>query len=162
MARKSPKQKVRKVTIIRSDRWRLNATPEQLAILEETIQMYRGFVRALMGVIFVHWPEIARAASRCAAVEKLIHETANNPSPRYAYFRKCYHKFPSYLRRAAIEAALGQVSSFVTRYSRWQSGIRSRRDALPPAFNADTNLNPPLYIGQCYKFGLTKKAAPAV
>jgi IS605 OrfB family transposase len=98
-----------------------------------------------------HWTEIAQATSRCAAVEKLIHKTSSNPNPKYRYFQKRFY-FPSYLRRAAIEFALGQVCSFLTRYYDWQSGNRKRKDALPARFNPETRCYPALYRGQCIKF----------
>lgn len=56
-----------------------------------------------------------------------------------------------YYRRGAIAFAVGQVSSFVTRYQEWQSGSRSRRDAKPPALKAQAGCYPVLYKGQCYK-----------
>ena len=55
-------------------------------------------------------------------------------------------------RRGAIQFAVGQVSSFVTRYRMWQSGKRRRKDALPPRLNTDCGTYPPLYKGQCIKF----------
>ncbi|MEP1077244.1 hypothetical protein NDI52_17730 [Leptolyngbya sp. PL-A3] len=64
---------------------------------------------------------------------------------------RVFHKFPSYYRRGAIAFAVGQVSSFVSRYREWQSGIRSKRDAKPPTLNANAGCYPVLYKGQCYK-----------
>lgn len=139
-------------SIVRTDRWQLSPTLVQSEDLERTEQIYRSYARALIGVVFTHFPQIASADSPCAAVEKLIHQTAKNPQPRYRYFRKNFYKFPSYLRRAVIQAAIGQVSSFVTRYNSWQQGLRSKRDALPPRLNAVTNLHPVLYRGQCILF----------
>lgn len=138
--------------IVRTDRWQLSPTPIQTEHLEQTEKMYRSYARALIGVVFTHFPQITSADSPCAAVEKLIHQTAKNPQPRYRYFSKNFYKFPSYLRRAVIQAAIGQVSSFVTRYNSWQQGRRSRRDANPPKLNAVTSLHTVLYRGQCILF----------
>ena len=138
--------------IIRTDKWTLAATQLQRRYLSQTVAMYRDYVRLLIGVVWTHWPTIAAAESQCAAVERLVHATAKNPNQRYRLFDARFHKFPSYLRRAAIEAACGQVSSFVTRYAMWQSGRRKRRDALPPLRTNENDLNPPLYRGQCIKF----------
>lgn len=139
-------------SIVRTDKWLLEPTPGQLEHLRLTQKFYRLFVRALIGVVYTHYRDIVDADSPCAAVEKLIHKTKSNPKPRYTYFDARFYKFPSYLRRAAIEAAIGQGSSFVTRYYIWQSGIRNRRDARPPRLNADTNICAVLYKGQCIKF----------
>ena len=141
-----------KQSIIRTDSWHLSPTPEQQHILLLTVQEYRAFCRALVGVVNTHWTSIASAKNRCSVVEKLIHKTSKNPNPKYQYFDQRFYKFPSYLRRAAIEFAIGQVSSFLTRYQRWQSGIRSRKDAKPPRLNGNTGCYPSLYKGQCIKF----------
>jgi len=138
--------------VIRTDRWSLVADQVQRKMVQETIALYRAYARALIGVLWVHQKEIITAASPNTAVEHLIHATAHNPNPKYSYFDRIFPKFPSYLRRAAIVAALGQVSSFSTRYDQWQGGTRKRRDALPPRRTGDNTLNPPLYRGQCIRF----------
>lgn len=138
--------------LIRSERWQLAPTTIQRDNLERTELLYRQYVKVLTGVVYTHWRNVADAESQCAAVERLIHVTTANPSPRYQYFNRNFPKFPSYLRRAIIAAVIGQVSSFVTRYHKWQGGIRNRRDALPPRLTADTNLHVVLYQGQCIKF----------
>lgn len=130
----------------------LSPTPRQIEYLELTEKLYRSYARALIGVVYTHFPQISSADSPCAAVEKIIHKTTKNPRPRYQYFSEKFYKFPSYLRRAVIQAAIGQVSSFVTRYNSWQQGKRNRRDALPPKLNAVTNLHAVLYRGQCILF----------
>lgn len=134
---------------VRTDRWHLAPQANHRDWLVQTQALYWAYARALMGVVFTHYPAIMAASSPCAAIERLIHCTARNPNPRYAYFDRKFYKFPSYLRRAVIEAVLGQVSSFVTRYHRWQSGRRNHRQARPPKFNAHTNLYAVLYRGQC-------------
>lgn len=138
--------------IVRTDRWQLSPTPIQTEFLVQTEKVYRSYARALIGVVCTHFPQIASANSPCAAVEKLIHQTIKNPLPRYQYFSKNFYKFPSYLRRAVIQAAIGQVSSFVTRYNIWQQGRRGRRDALLPKLNAVASLHTVLYRGQCILF----------
>ncbi len=139
---------------IRTDKWQIIVTPPQKELLEKTVCEFRCLVRALVGVVYTHWSTIGLldAKSQIPAVEKLIHQTAKNPQPKYKYFNSRFHKFPSYYRRGAIQFALGQVSSFITRYRRWQSGIRNRASALPPRLNPDCGTYPPLYKGQCIKF----------
>ena len=138
---------------IRTDKWAIVATPQQRELLQKTVGEFRCLVRCLVGVVYTHWSTIGLldAKSQIPAVEKLIHQTAKNSSPKYQYFDSRFHKFPSYYRRGAIQFAIGQVSSFVTRYRKWQSGIRNRQDALPPRLNADCGTYPPLYKGQCIK-----------
>ncbi|MEL6579623.1 MAG: transposase [Cyanobacteria bacterium J06621_12] len=138
---------------IRTDKWQILATPGQKELLGNTVSEFRCLVRCLVGVINTHWSTIGLldAKSQIPAVEKLVHQTAKNASPRYQYFNRRFYKFPSYYRRGAIQFAVGQVSSFNSRYRDWQSGIRKRKDALPPRLNANCGTYPPLYKGQCVK-----------
>ena len=115
--------------------------------------MYRHACRYLVGIIYTHWAELGclTANQLTPAVERLMHQTAKRALIKYPQFNKTFYKFPSYYRRAVIAFAAGQVSSYVTRYSEWQSGTRKRRNANPPRLNADTGCYPALYKGQCYK-----------
>ncbi len=139
-------------SIVRTDKWHLSPTNEQLEHLRQTQEKYRQYVRALIGVVHLHFVEITSSESPCASVERLIHKTQKNPFPKYPYFAQRFYKLPSYLRRAAIKFAIGQVSSFLTRYRDWQGGNRKRKDARPPKLTADTNVYAALYRGQCIKF----------
>lgn len=139
---------------VRTDKWRIVATQEQKELLQNTVSEFRRLVRCLVSVVNTHWSTIGLldAKSQIPAIEKLVHQTAKNPYPKYQYFNRRFYKFPSYYRRGAIQFAVGQVSSFNTRYREWQSGIRKRKDALPPRLNADCGTYPPLYKGQCIRF----------
>ena len=139
-------------TIVRTDKWTLNPDLQAKAFLDLTVKEYRAYCKALSYVVMGHWVQISGASSQCAAVEKLIHQTSKNPHPKHSYFGERFYKFPSYLRRAAIEFVCGQVSSFLTRYRTWQTGDRKRRDAKPPRFNPEAGCYPALYRGQCIKF----------
>jgi len=139
---------------VRTDKWQIVATQQQKELLQNTVSEFRRLVRCLVGVVNTHWTTIGLldSLSQIPAVEKLIHATAQNPYPIYKYFNQRFHKFPSYYRRGAIQFAVGQVSSFVTRYLSWQSGIRKSKNSLPPRLNADCGTYPPLYKGQCIRF----------
>ena len=139
-------------SIIRTDNWNLNPSTEDKICLQATVDEYRAFCKALSYVILGHWVRLQSADSKCAAIEKLIHQTKKNPTPKHKYFVRRFWKFPSYLRRAAIEFAWGQVSSYLTRYRNWQSGTRKRRDAKPPVFKPTANCYPALYGGNLIKF----------
>ena len=146
---------------IRTDKWQIVATSEQKKLLQNTVSEFRRLVRCLVGVVNTHWTTIGLldAKAQIPAVEKLIHATAKNPSPKYQYFNRRFYKFPSYYRRGAIQFAIGQVSSFHTRYREWQSRIRKRKNTIPPRLNADCGAYPPLYKGQCICFAEDNKSA---
>lgn len=89
-----------------------------------------------------NWPALNQAPSFAAAVERRVHPTAKNPHPRHDYFARRFYKFPSYLRRAAIEFVKGQVSSYLTCYGQWLDGERKRPEARPPQFAPDAGCYP--------------------
>ncbi|MCL1471362.1 hypothetical protein [Argonema antarcticum] len=139
---------------IRTDKWQISPTSEQKQYMLNTVREYRRLCRFLVTVICTHWPDLGSKScdNLVPAVEKLVHKTTKNPDPKYPQINRAFHKFPSYLRRAAISFASGQVSSYMTRYWDWQSGqSRNRRDAKPPILNSDAGCYPALYKGQCFK-----------
>lgn len=146
-------------SIIRTDRWLLKPTTAQRSWINRTQARYRAYVDALIGVVCVSWPEVAAAKSQCQAVESLIHATSRRPAVKYPYFDHRFPKFPAYLRRTAIRVAVGQVSSFVTRYGSWQSGRRKRQDANPPRRTTTSAAHPALYRGQSIKFDVDYQTA---
>ncbi len=139
-------------SIIRTDRWPLQATEVQKNYVALTLGEYRAYCKALSIVVLNNWPALSRAPSFAAAVERLVHPTSANPAPRHTYFARRFYKFPSYLRRAAIEFVKGQASSYLTRYDQWQTGDRKRPGAGPPRFSAESGCYPALYRGQLVKF----------
>ena len=67
------------------------------------------------------WEELAEipdAKRRFNAAEHLVHTTKKNPA-RFDFDLR-FPKMPSYLRRAAIQHALGSVSSYETRMDLWE------------------------------------------
>jgi putative transposase len=104
--------------------------------LSATFNEYRAYCKALSNVVMGHWSKLTEAKSCCAAVERLIHRTSQHPNPKYSYVETRFYKFPSCLRRAAIEFVKGQVSSFdlsasyniAARYLAYQLKLTRRKD----------------------------------
>ena len=65
---------------------------------------------------------------------------------------------PSYLRRAAIEAAYGLVSSYLSNYSNWLDDAARERGSRPPRLGF-SNVFPPLYGGNMIKLGADWRSA---
>lgn len=87
------------------------------SIFRDTVRLYRSALSFLIGVFYSEWPalqNIKNAKERFNAAEHLIHETKYN-SAKYDFDVR-FHKMPSYLRRAAIQEALGCVSSYHSNY----------------------------------------------
>ena len=132
--------------LIRSEAHLLSTSPDVQAAVARTISAYRIAVRAIATLVMTHWPEIASAPSKCFAVEALFHATAKRPTTKYRMVSCMLGKMPSYLRRAAIEAAYGVVSSYLSNYSNWLDDTERERGARPPRLGV-SNVNPPLYGG---------------
>jgi IS605 OrfB family transposase len=111
-------------------------------------------VRLLIRIVNLKWKKIAVIEAQQRYVERLFHTTKDNPNPKFGkFFGKAtkLYKFPSYLRRAAINDAIGHVSSFQTKYRNWQGGTRKRKTAKPPRLNSNCGVYPDLYKNQCIK-----------
>ncbi|RCV87916.1 transposase, partial [Vreelandella rituensis] len=78
--------------MIRTDKWPLQATLQQRQLMQDTRDEYRVFCRALSVVVLNNWATLQQAPSFSAAVERLIHPTKKNPSPRHHYFAQRFYK----------------------------------------------------------------------
>ncbi|MEQ9373382.1 MAG: transposase [Coleofasciculus chthonoplastes F3-SA18-01] len=159
--KQSKRKKADKEPNIRTDVWQLVVTQEQRQLALLTVAEYRHFLKPLGLISYWNWARLSQLTSneRVNTLEKLIHKTADNPSPKYYwYFQKAisnhpsFRKFPSYLRRAAIQDALGIVSSFVTRWDAWKRGERKHRYDNSPKLTSMCNSYPALYKGQQVKY----------
>ncbi|NEP61598.1 MAG: transposase, partial [Symploca sp. SIO2G7] len=157
-AKKRTKRKKRQsVSLLRTDVWSLFLTRHQRNLAILTVEEYRHFLKPLILIAYGNWSTLSEltAKERVNRLEKLVHQTVDNPHPKYGwYFKKAinnhpsFRKFPSYLRRAAIQEALGIVSSFVTRWQDWKRGNRKHRHDKSPKLTAISNSYPALYKGQ--------------
>ena len=92
--------------------------------IRHTLRIYRSAVSYLIQVYAESWEELSQndnAKKRFNAAEHLVHETKKNHA-RYD-FDLHFPKMPSYLRRAAIQHALGSVASYETRLDLWENGL---------------------------------------
>ena len=91
--------------------------------VRHTLRIYRSAVEYLIRVYEECWDELLQidnAKKRFNAAEHLVHETKKNQA--VYEFDLHFPKMPSYLRRSAIQHALGSVASYETRLSLWKSG----------------------------------------
>ena len=89
--------------------------------IRQTLDIYRSAVGYLTEIYEQVWEELERIPEmkkRFNEAEHLIHTTKKNQA-RFS-FDLHFPKMPSYLRRAAIQHALGTVSSYKTRLSLWE------------------------------------------
>ena len=99
--------------------------------LHQTLRIYRQAVSYLTKVYHEVWEglsEIENTQKRFNEAEHLVHNTKKNVA-RFDFDQR-FVKMPSYLRRAAIQHALGSVSSYKTRMKLWENGDLSGKPKL--------------------------------
>jgi hypothetical protein len=106
------------------------------SIFKNTISVYRHAVDYLITVCLNEWKTISLidgSLLRQQFVERLCHSTKDNPSPRYPDFDMKFYKMPSYMRRGAINEAIGKVSSYMGNLSNWMKNPVGSRPSYPKA-----------------------------
>ena len=102
-----------------------------LTALKNSIELYRQALRYVIPIVDSHWDEmedLKYVNQRMMYVEQLIHSTNRN--------KACYNfdaefpKFPSYLRRAVLNQALGIVSSYRSHLANWEETRKGRAPKL--------------------------------
>ncbi len=121
-------------------------------IFNDTVRVYREAVSFLIDVCVKEWAAISPINGillRQQYVERLCHANKSNPNPKYG-FDKRFYKFPSHLLRAAINEAIGRVSSYMSNLANWKSSdpkTRGRKPGYPKAGFA----HPCLYRDNMYE-----------
>jgi transposase len=92
-----------------------------LKALETSIVTYREALRFLIPIVNTHWDEMKdfeNTKQRMTYTEQLVHTTKDNAA-RYPFDVE-FPKFPSYLRRAVLNRAIGIVSSYRSNLENWE------------------------------------------
>ena len=99
--------------------------------LENTISIYRNSLYFIIPIVNAHWDEVKDfeySNQRMMYVEKLIHSTIK--SDACYNFDEEFPKFPSYLRRAVLNDALGIVSSYHSNLANWEKESKGQAPQL--------------------------------
>lgn len=92
--------------------------------LIDTVRIYQEALSYLIGVVSENWDAVKSittgALEQQRYIEKLVHGNKNREA-KYQEFDKMFHKYPSYLRRATITAAIGAVSSYRSNLANWEN-----------------------------------------
>ena len=119
--------------------------------LRQTLGIYRSAVCYLTEVYGKVWEELSvipDAKRRFNVAEHLVHTTKKN-SARFDFDLR-FPKMPSYLRRSAIQHALGTVSSYETRMELWE---KEGKRAGKPRLVYENHAMPVFYRGVMYREG---------
>ena len=123
--------------------------------VRQTLEIYRQAVRYLTEIYAQVWEELCavqEAKKRFNVAEHLVHTTRKNPARFDFDFR--FPKMPSYLRRAAIQHALGSVSSYKTRLKLW---TETGRASGSPKLTGENHAMPVFYRDVMYREGTEGK-----
>ena len=116
-----------------------------------TLSIYRRAAEYLNRLVSGEWANVAKletSKGRINFVESLVHSTSRNQAV-YPEFDQMFYKFPSYLRRQAINSAIGHVSSHLTRVQQWLDGGKKGKG---PTFQPICHGFPVLYKGNMFRW----------
>ena len=123
-------------------------------VLKETVTAYRHAVAFFVSVALEEWDVIEPITStnyRQLAMEQLTVRTKKRPVPKYPFedANRMFVKFPSYLRRSAINEALGKVSSYKSNLANWQNADKKTR-GMAPSIPKTGYVYPAMYRDNCF------------
>ena len=123
--------------------------------VRQTMEIYRQAVSYLTEIYAQVWEElreIPETKKRFNTAEHMVHMTKKNTA-RFDFDLR-FPKMPSYLRRSAIQHALGNVSSYETRLGQWkETGVLSGR----PKLTCRNHAMPVFYRDVMYREGAEGK-----
>ena len=123
--------------------------------IRKTLEIYRSAVSYLTEIYGQVWKELAgipETRRRFNAAEHLVHTTKKKQA--HFDFDIRFPKMPSYLRRAAIQHALGSVSSYESRLEQWK---RTGKKAGKPALVYENHAMPVFYRDVMYRESMEGK-----
>ena len=123
----------------------------------DTEAIYRKAISYLITVVESEWSSVRKISDsklRMMYVERLVHTTKSGVA-KYPEFDLDFYKFPCYLRRAAINAAVGSVSSYHSALKNWEDADPVSRGKAPK-LTTDRFLLPCFYKGNLAKFNLNE------
>ena len=104
-------------------------------IFKDTVSVYRHAVDYLINVCLKEWDAISAVNGNLLQqqyVERCVHATKDNPEPIYDFDAQFY-KMPSYMRRGAINEAIGKVSSYKSNLGNWIEDPVGKEPSRPKA-----------------------------
>lgn len=119
-----------------------------LKSLENSIRIYRDAIHFVIPIVDAHWYEMndfEYSHQRMMYVETHIHSTAKNHA-RYNFDDE-FPKFPSYLRRAILNRAIGIVSSYRSNFENWEKEPKGQA----PNLSLNHYVYPAYYKGNLFR-----------
>lgn len=120
-------------------------------VFNETLTIYRRAVTFLVKCYELEYNNLnveENSLQRFKLAERLIHNTKNNVA-KYN-FDDCFYKMPTYLRRSAINTALGILDSYHSNYDNW---LLTNQKTKAPRLQVKHLTMPTFYNDNMYKEG---------
>ena len=102
-----------------------------LKAVENSIRIYCDALHFVIPIVDAHWDDVEDfeySNQRMMYVEKLVHTTTKSQA-QYDFDGK-FPKFPSYLRRAVLNLAIGIVSSYRSNLANWEKDPKGQAPQL--------------------------------
>ncbi len=125
-------------------------------VFDKTMDIYRAAVAYFVDIALLHYDELLSIQAddskatvqqlRQQYMERLTHSTGNR-NAKYCAFDMRFYKFPSFLRRDAINTAVGKVFSYRSLLKNWEE---SGRKGNKPFLNRTQDVMPCLYRGNTF------------
>lgn len=119
-------------------------------MFRDTVKIYNDAISFCVKAFEEHWEVLETLETgnkeRFAYADALIHSTKSN-NAAYPEFDIQFHKMPSYLRFAVINAALGYLNSYHSNLDNWEF---SNADSKAPTLQTHLNKLPTFYKGNMY------------
>lgn len=129
-----------------SNKGRIHAGRDTYDCLAKTIKIYNQVIAYLIPVIQNNWNDIKKheyANQQQQHIERLVHARKNHPAdPRYTDFDQKFNQLPSYLRRDAINTALGDYKSWQSNHDNW---LESDQKTKEPKLQLNRHHAPSFY-----------------
>lgn len=119
-------------------------------IFYPTIKIYKRAVSFCVSTFENEWSAISLVTDskqRKGFAERLIHSTKSNQA-KYPEFDRQFSKFPCYLRRSAINTALGHLQSYHSNLENW---LNSKKNTKKPTLQTNLNKLPAFYKDGSYQ-----------
>ncbi len=116
-------------------------------IFLQTVDVYRQAVSFFIDICEKEWEQLKdlRNLEKCRKMEEVSLQTKKNPNPKYD-FNSLFYKMPSYLRRSAINEAMGCYSSYYSNLQNWKENPQGKQ----PTLQLKHNVMPTLYKNNMY------------
>lgn len=111
---------------------------------DATVRIYQEAVSFFMDVCKKEWDECN--GLNCSKLEKLTLISKKRPTVPYD-FNARFYKMPCYLRRAAINQAIGAYSSWLSNYESWKKDPKGKE----PKLQLDRSTMPAFYKGNMFQ-----------